>query len=283
MKQSLIKVSNSALLNINQNYSAEQERAYIMLKELSALFQHPILLNYQANITAIRILLGYSDSTFRKLIKVGLRSGFCRLEGNHLRSLSNTQDKKFKRTSKNDYNYVADLKTHHQKVLLSHHNKKQHVRIKQKDHQLSVKGSEFYRDDLKNTMDTYSNRKNYSVTLSVRAVSKLFKLNSTSKASRLIEEFIRKDLIKLTKQKIQITRQEFDTFLKKGIKNIRYDKQSKSHYMVLASEFELKYNIKHRALKPILTKFDRLPEKQQQTYLEMYGTKDNVNRMLNKI
>jgi hypothetical protein len=71
----------------------DQVIAYTFAKLLSSTVKHPIIFNHRANLTALRLLIGLSDATYRKQLNMALQLGYCTQEGKHLRLISKTQEK----------------------------------------------------------------------------------------------------------------------------------------------------------------------------------------------
>jgi len=213
--------------------------------------------------------MGVRDKKFRELTNEAIRSGLVKIEGKHLRLLSSTKDRTFKTSKKNDYYSTSNPALFKNMVLISYHYQKQYaiLRSNKVQPEIRLKNSEQYA--------TY-NSNNYAITLSCKSVSKLLQLNSTSQAKKAIEDLTRRNLIKVTKHIVRITKEEFNLELLSGRKNIRYDKVNKSWFKIEASTFELNFNFKRITY----SKFDHLPQEQQIMYLSQGYTVDQINKII---
>lgn len=266
-------LSKSAIININANHSKEYMNAYLFVRQLSAQYKHPIILNYQAKSEAIRYCLSQSNKEFTKNIKVALKNGLMRIQGDNMHLLSNNADRQFKTAKKYDYHKTSNPKLFMQMVFMSHHHNKQKAIIRKKENQTYL--------GLTNSGSTHtgynSNNANHSITASCAAISKLFKLNSTSAAQKLLNGFDKRGLIILKKDIQQISKTEFNYSLSQGHKNIRYNKTTKQWHKINASTFELNYNFR---IERQSTPFDKLPKEAQITYLNMGWTVEQINKHL---
>lgn len=266
-------ISKSAIINVNANQSREFMEAYLFIRHLAAQYKHPIVLNYKSQLNPIRYCFKLTDHKFRKLIKSAMRYGLATIQGNHLRLHSNNADQQLKTVKRYDYQRTSNPTLFMQMVLLSNHYHKQKASIHKKKDQthLGLRNSD------PNGYERHSNANNYSITASCKAISDLFKLNSTTASNKLLKDFDKRGIIKLYRTTTHITKKDFDYELSIGRKNIRYNKEKKFWYRINAATFELNYTFRKQDK---ATPFDKLPREAKATYLQMGYTRDAVNKLL---
>lgn len=271
-RQSLL--SKSAIINIHQNYGSEFMKAYLFVRLLAAQYKHPIILDYTTKLDAIRHVLGMRKQDFNSRIKTALRLVLIKIEGNHLRLLSNTQDRKdFKRSKKNDYRRTNNPTKFKNMVLLLHNDRAKDKLIASKVQPSLEERNNSER--VNQLVRPYNNQiANNNKIASCRSVSKALGLNSTSAAHKVLNDFHEEGLITLTKHKQQISKGVFRALKEKGCHNIRYDKQAKEYYVVFASTIKLNYNLKRTKKTP----FQKMTRQQRIAALEMGWTEEMINQ-----
>lgn len=247
--------------------------AYLLVRLLASQYKHPIILNYKSQLNAIRYCLGYTDSLFRKTLNLAVLLNLASIEGNNLRLLSNTQDRKdFKRSKRNDYRRVANPTKFKNLVLLQHNKYSQDIIASKKDQPSLEEGKNS--DRVNQLLRPYNNNVASNVNFaSARSIQKALGLSSTSQAHKILKEFAEEGLITLTKNTQKISKGVFKALLEKNCKNIRYNKEEKFYYVVYASTFELNYTLKRT--KP--TTWQKMSEQDRHTASDMGWTKEVIN------
>lgn len=257
--------------------------AYLLIRKLSSQYKHPIILNYKRELHNISLYLREIEDPehrntryiqmFRKTMNYALKAGLCRVEGNNLRLLSNTQDRiQFKQSRRNDYRGTINPVKFKNIVLLQHYNHAQDV-VSRKKSQPSIE--EGKNSDRINQLVRPYNR-NVAVNdkfASCRSIMKALGLKSLSQAHKLLNDFHEEGLIELTKRTQKITKGEFRALLERKCHNIRYDKPTNTYFVVLASTFKLKYTLK----RTVKTPYQKMTQQERVTALEMGWTKDMIN------
>ena len=254
-----VELSISGVIKARTQYNEDFFKAYIFVNILRSQVKHPIILNYKQQLTSIRKTINYSDYRFRKDFNNAIRQGLLTIEGNHIRIWSKNKDKAFKTSKKNDYRRTSDTKEFIKITLLEYHYKKQYHAIKAQTYK-SVKNSE--------------SNANYSITCSSRSIAKLFGYKSSASGLKIVNYMVAKNHIQLTKNKVQISKQQFREHLNKGSYNIRYD--NNTYYLVLPSTFKMKSNTRRTKYEP----YNCLSEQQIITYTEMGYTREQINSLL---
>lgn len=210
--------------------------AYTFAKLLSSTVKHPIIFNHRANLTPLRLLIGLSDSTYRKQLNLALELGYCRQEGNHLRLLSRQQEYKlFNIRSSKSYQQIniQEFKQFFQLSVLEDNIKFQQKAIKCKA--LASKNAGVNSDAKLNPFCKH--RINQQITLSVRKTANLLNV-SVSNAHNILRNLQGYGLT-LIKNRVDITKHDFRLLLNNGSYNVRYDKQNQTYYYIGASLVEL--------------------------------------------
>lgn len=248
-------------------------KTYLFVRFLSAQYKHPIILDYTSKLDAIRHVTGMRRDIFKKLIEDAISLGLAKIEGKHLRLLSNTKDRKdFKRSKRNDYRNTRNP-TKFKNLVLLQHNVFAQVKLASLKDQPSLEEGQ-NSDRINKLVRPHNNQiANNSKIASCRSVSKALGLNSTSKAHKVLKDFAEEGLITLTKNTQQISKGVFRALKEKGCHNIRYDKQSKVYYVVLASTIELHYNLK-RTQK---TRYQKMSQREREIAEEMGWTRELIN------
>lgn len=259
-------MSRSAVNHVNENYSRNEVKCYLLVRQIASQFKHPIILGYKQQLNNIRLSLGLTRKQFARSLDIASKLKFIKVEGENLKLLSKNQDVKyFKQTKRNDYHATSNPEQFKNLAILYNYHKKQVFSIKRKSSQTHL------------VLNNSDSQPNYAITLTCKAVSNLLKLNSTSQAQRLINDLEKKQLITLTKRTEIITREQFDSALAHKDRTIRYDKENKRWFRVLASTFDINFNFKRVKL----SKFERLPEQVKHTYLEMGYSIEQIELMIN--
>lgn len=193
---------------------------YTFAKLLSATVKHPIILNHKANLTPLRLLIGLSDSTYRKQLNLALQLGYCVQEGKHLRLISHQQEyKQFHIRSAKAYQQIktSDLTPFIQMSVIE-----AYVKHQQKGLSYKLSTSHYWgvRSESTTLTPFYKSTINHQQTLSVRKAADLLKV-SVSNAHNILLKLKAKGLT-LQKNSVNICKQDFRTLLANGSYNVRY-------------------------------------------------------------
>lgn len=194
--------------------------AYTFAKLLTSTVKHPIIFNHRANLTAFRLLIGLSDKTYRKQLNLALRLGYCSEEGKHLRLMSRQQEyRQFHIRTTKAYQQIkiTDLKDFIQMSVIE-----AYVKHQQKGLNYKLSTSHYWgvRSESTSLTPFYKPTINHQQTLSVRKAASLLKV-SISNAHRILLRLKARGLT-LTKNSVNISKQDFRTLLANGSYNIRY-------------------------------------------------------------
>lgn len=254
------EISKSGIIKAHRDYDRNFVEAYIFALTLSSQSKHPIILNYKPQLSLLPKYLKISDHKFRKLMKACLSYGLFQIEGNNLRLWSRNQDRAFKVYKRNDYRKTSDPILFAKITLFEYHQNKQQYAIKSQ--------TSLYRNASGNKSA------NNHISCSARAISKLFCYKSSASGFDIINYMTAKKHIALTKNTVNISKQQFREGLKNSDYTIRYD--NNRYYKVLASTYEMVSSTKRRQYEP----YYNLNEREQNTYLEMGYNVQQINNLL---
>lgn len=232
-----IRLSKCASVKAN-SYGKEFAEAYILVRTLHAIVKHPIILNYKANITATRKLIGYTDKKFRETINNAIRLRLASYSGDNLIFWSNNADKAFKPTKRNDYTSTKTPQRTFEEIIIKNYYNRQHAKVKGKDFQTfnsRTPGEFHYQKRVAPQTSQYINR---DITLSSRAMAKLLNGNSPAFGANKKRQHQRSGFINLYPNRVELSKDEAITLIKKRHHNIRFDIKTGTWVYVLADIFD---------------------------------------------
>lgn len=238
-----VKISKQRCIQANYNGRLYSD-AYILVRQFHSLVKHPIFFNFKANRDSIRLLLGYTDKKFRETLNSAIRLGLASSQGDNLTFLSNNEDRKEIKRYKADYYYTKNPHKFMRLVVISNHYHKQNARIIKKTAKPtnSVTYSGFLHTKSFAPQSIF--KVNHDITLSCRKLAEILNLNSPSHGLKIRNELQREGLIDITENKVEIRKDEALTYIKAGSHNVRFDKQSKKWFYILASLVKINYRIR---------------------------------------
>lgn len=206
-------------------YGKDFTDAYVFVKQLQGNLTHPILLNFTANKNAHRLKLRMGDQRFNRLLKSAISRRLASYNGNNLILITHTAERKlFGINSANNYEpvKVEHVKQFIQIQILKHNIKSQQKAIKCKLRSTAKLGAA-------NVTGI-----NTQITLSSRSAAKLLNLKSYTHANNLLAN-LKGFGLSLTKNKQQISEQQYNYFRSIGNHNARFDKLSGQFFFLGAS------------------------------------------------
>lgn len=244
------------------------------MRKIACQYKHPIILNYKDELNNIRLALGLSKNKFKKLFSSALRLGIITIEGNNLRLPSKTKETTdFKQSKKNDFRRTHKPLDFTYLVLIQSHYYKQVSEIKRKADQPDLIIQNSGRTDRLSKID--SNVRNYAITASCRAVSKLLMLNSTSKAKRVLDDLNKRGLISIEKHIEPISQTRAYDLMRNGFRHaVRFNRKEQEYYEVFASTFKLNYTLKRTTP----SKWDLMTAHQRHIAIEMGYSKEYYSK-----
>lgn len=238
MKKKGVKLSKSICVKVNQ-HGKEYSEAYILMRILHAYYKHPIIFNFKANITPLRLLIGYSDKKFRQTINEAIRIRMARMEGNNLIFWSNNADRDFKPTKGNDYTTTKTPHKTFEEILIKNFYYRQKAKLKAKQNQTSYSSTSGDFEYLKQVAPQTRQFINQDITLSSRAMAKLLNGNSPAFGAYKKKQHQETGFINLYPNKVALPKDHALHLIKTGHHNIRFDKEQNLWFYVLADIFEL--------------------------------------------
>lgn len=215
--------------------------AYTFAKLLSSTVKHPIILNHSGNLTPLRLLIGLSDSTYRKQLNLALQLGYCVQEGKHLRLVSHKQERK-----------IGNIKstTHYEEIKTKDIKQFIYISALKSNIKRQKQAISYKRRSIATIVSTTVNV-NHTITLSCRKAADLLGFKSYSYANNLLRNLKGYGLT-MNKNIVEIREQEYNYF--KSIKkpNVRYDHLTEKYLFTNASQphFTSFYKTKKKA-KPV--------------------------------
>lgn len=191
--------------------SPEYGEAWAFAKQLSSLNKHPIIFNFKANFTGIRILLGYTDRKFRTLVNLAIAHRLIRFDGTNLHIQGKQADRRlFGKLRRKQEIKTADIKSFYQISVLKNN-------IKQQTKAYKIKSSTMFKgrgNGEPDTLYTLHNTTTNEVTLSIRKIAELLGLTVHS-AYALSKDLVAFGLT-LKLNKVSIDRTLYNHYIKIG-------------------------------------------------------------------
>jgi hypothetical protein len=217
------------------NHGKDYTDAYILIKQLSAGLQHPILLNFKANKDAHRIKLRIGVLRFNRLLKYAIANGLAKLQGDHLHLIGHNEEKHLFNRRRNNYKQVpiADIKRFIQAQIIIHKIKAQKYKIAKaakNENQRSVKCFATLLSSIKNELSKTPN-------LSARKAGELLNLSHTQALNVLSN--LKSFGLTIKKSIVNISEGDYQKLKKQGIVNARYNKETGDYYYLGANHFIL--------------------------------------------
>ena len=219
-------ILKQACVKANEQGS-EYAQAYLFAKTLASLNRHPIIKHFKANQQAIAILCDYSNNKFKKLLHLAFTHKLAYFEGEHLRLISNTAEKRIFNLNKpkKRQRYEVETKTltpfYQLAVLESNINKQRYA--------------------IKKTTALKKGQSSCVVNLPVLAVRKIASLLNVSKTKA---HTLTKDLtpfgLCLTPNRQCITARDYFTSKANADHTVRWNKQEGNYYRLGASIASIK-------------------------------------------
>lgn len=216
-----IFIFKRSAIKANEN-GRDYLECYLFAKKLSGLNRHPIIKHFKANQEAIRLLLNTSNRKFKYLLHGALNYGLCHFEGEHLRTISLSAEKRLfnlnKKRKRERYQVTANqLKPFVQMAVLENNISQQQYKIN--------KGS---------TVNNWrgTGEPNHPV-LSVRKIASLLHV-SISGAYSLTKELTAFGLC-LTSNRQRIDSRTYFTGKDGGSHCVIWDKEERCYYRLGAS------------------------------------------------
>jgi hypothetical protein len=232
--------------------------AYAFAKLLSSIVKHPIIFNYRANLTPLRLLIGLSDSSYRKQLNLALQLGYCVQEGKHLRLVSHKQERKIGKINscaKYDTIKIKDIKQFIYISVLKYNANSQKQAISYKESPIAHIGSS------KVVV-------NHNITLSCRKAAEILGFKSYSYANDLLHSLQDYGLT-MIKNVVQISETDYNYF--KSIKkpNASYNHLTEKYLFTNASQPKFKPFYQPKSVKTIA---ERLLSGKSWSGSELFGT-----------
>lgn len=199
---------------------------FVFAKELASLNKHPILLNFKANFTAIRILLGYTDRKFRQLLNLSLSQRLIWMNGDNLHIQGKQADRSlFGRLRNKQEIKQSDIKSFYQIAVLKHNFKKQ-------KHLINSKSSAMTKGRGTGELETEYNLHNRQIneaTLAIRNIGRLFKLSVS--ASYALTKRLKAFGLTLSLNKVSISKDAYEFYKSLMFHNARVSQTGEFYYL----------------------------------------------------
>lgn len=208
------------------NISQEFGEAWAFTKQLTSLNKHPIIFNFKSNLTAIRLLLGYTDRKFRKLVNIAMHNRLIYMKGDNLHLHGKQADRRlFGRLKHKQEIKRGDIKSFYQIAVLKNNVRQQRKIIQTKESTMNS-GRGISEPD---TFYNLHNRQINEVTLSIRKIAELFNI-SVSHAYALSKR-LRAFGLTLTLNKVSITKDAYEFYKSLMFHNARVTANGQYYYL----------------------------------------------------
>lgn len=209
------------------------------MRQLHAYFKHPIIFNFKANLTPLRLLIGYADKKFRETVNFACDNGLACLKDDTLTFHSNNADRALKPTKRNDYIRTKTPRLTFEQIIITNYYYKQKASVKGKNYRTSNSRTSSDFDYQKRVAPHAHHSINKDITLSCRATAKLFHRNSPAYGKAKKAQIVNAGFINVYQNRVELLKSEAVALIKTGCYNIRLDKGTGKWFYVLADTFDL--------------------------------------------